>query len=134
MRLQRKILTASTNPAMSNPGLNSYGCNIQRNGAPGSYTYTVAYDWAKRQVNFTSLVDAARFANCLTNGQHAGSQSLNTTEDGSYYLNGATTDVVLMAVTRKPDARYVIPTEDEWYKATYYDPAKPGGAGYWDYQ
>jgi formylglycine-generating enzyme required for sulfatase activity len=28
---------------------------------------------------------------------------------------------------------YVIPTEDEWYKAAYYDPSKPGGAGYWDY-
>jgi formylglycine-generating enzyme required for sulfatase activity len=28
---------------------------------------------------------------------------------------------------------YFIPTENEWYKAAYYDPAKGGGAGYWDY-
>ena len=34
---------------------------------------------------------------------------------------------------RKGNARYVIPSEDEWYKAAYYDPNKPGGAGYWDY-
>ena len=27
-----------------------------------------------------------------------------------------------MAVTRKTGARYVIPTENEWYKAAYYDP------------
>ena len=41
-----------------------------------------------------------------------------------------------MAVTRKTTAqggRYYIPTEDEWYKAAYFDPAKAGGAGYWDY-
>jgi formylglycine-generating enzyme required for sulfatase activity len=28
---------------------------------------------------------------------------------------------------------YFIPTENEWCKAAYYDPAKVGGAGYWDY-
>ena len=28
---------------------------------------------------------------------------------------------------------YVIPTENEWYKAAYYDPNKPAGLGYWDY-
>jgi len=26
-----------------------------------------------------------------------------------------------------------VTSEDEWYKAAYYDPGKPGGAGYWDY-
>ena len=30
-------------------------------------------------------------------------------------------------------ARYVLPTAEEWYKAAYFDPNKPGGAGYWDY-
>jgi formylglycine-generating enzyme required for sulfatase activity len=72
----------------------------------------------------------------LTNGQPTGAQGLTTTEDGSYYLNGATTDAELLAVTRKaPEqgGRFYIPTEDEWYKAAYYDPDKPGGAGYWDY-
>jgi formylglycine-generating enzyme required for sulfatase activity len=38
-----------------------------------------------------------------------------------------------MAVTRKASATWVIPTEDEWYKAAYFDPNKPGGAGYWTY-
>ena len=27
----------------------------------------------------------------------------------------------------------MLPTENEWYKAAYYDPDKPGGAGYWTY-
>jgi len=49
-----------------------------------------------------------------------GAQDLTTTEDGSYFLNGATSDAALLAVVREPDARYVIPSEDEWYKAAYH--------------
>jgi formylglycine-generating enzyme required for sulfatase activity len=33
----------------------------------------------------------------------------------------------------KNDAYYFLPSEDEWYKAAYYDPNKAGGAGYWLY-
>lgn len=44
------------------------GCNIKRSGAPGSYTYSVAPDWANRPVNYVSWADAARFANWLHNG------------------------------------------------------------------
>ena len=29
--------------------------------------------------------------------------------------------------------KWVLPSENEWYKAAYYDPSKPGGAGYWAY-
>jgi formylglycine-generating enzyme required for sulfatase activity len=111
----------------------NWGCNIQRSGSSGSYSYSVAADWADRPVNYVSWGDAARFCNWLVNGQPTGSQDLTTTEDGSYLLNGATTDAELISVTRKTDATWVIPSEDEWYKAAYYDPAKPGGAGYWDY-
>ena len=28
---------------------------------------------------------------------------------------------------------WILPSESEWYKAAYYDPDKPGGAGYWRY-
>jgi formylglycine-generating enzyme len=111
----------------------TYACKIQRNGSSGSYAYSVASDWANRPVNWVSWGDAARFANWLHNGQPTGSQGTATTEDGSYYLNGATSTAALMAVTRKAGGTWVIPTEDEWYKAAYYDPNKPGGAGYWDY-
>jgi hypothetical protein len=35
---------------------------------------------------------------------------------------------------RNSNARYFIPSEDEWYKAAYYDPNANNGAGaYWDY-
>jgi formylglycine-generating enzyme required for sulfatase activity len=100
-----------------------WGCNIKRSGSPGSYTYSVASDWANRPVNYVSWGDAARFANWLTNGQPTGGQNGSTTEDGSYYLNGAISDATLLAVVRKsPEqgGRYYIPTEDEWYKASYH--------------
>jgi len=110
----------------------SLGCNIKRSGTPGSYTYSVAPDWANRPVNFVSWGDAARFANWLHNGQPTGAQDLTTTEDGAYYLNGATSDAALMAVTRKPGWQWAIPTEDEWYKAAYHK--NDGVTGnYWDY-
>jgi formylglycine-generating enzyme required for sulfatase activity len=110
-----------------------YGCDIKRTGSPGNYSYSVAADRADRPVNWASWGDAARFANWMHNGQKSGLQDATTTEDGSYSLNGATTAQELLAVERRANATWVIPTEDEWYKAAYYDPAKPGGAGYWDY-
>jgi sulfatase modifying factor 1 len=110
-----------------------YGCRIDRQGAPGSYSYGVSSDWANRPVTYVSWGDAARFANWLTNGQPVGPQGISTTEGGSYYLNGATTNEALVAVVREASAKYVIPSEDEWYKAAYYDPDKLGGGGYWDY-
>jgi len=106
------------------------GCNIQRGGNPGSYTYSLAVDWADRPVNFVSWGDAARFANWLHNGQPTGAQDLTTTEDGAYYLNGATGGGLLLAVSREADWTWAIPTEDEWYKAAYYDPET---ASYYDH-
>ena len=123
----------------TNMNSDTKGCQITRNGSSGSYTYDFSgrpsgteSDWVNRAVAYVSWGDAARFANWLHNGQPTGGQGLATTEDGSYYLNGAISDEALQAVTREADATWVIPTEDEWYKAAYY---KSGGtnAGYWDY-
>jgi len=111
-----------------------WGSDITRNGdgtLSDPYTYSVPPAAVDRPVNFVSWGDTARFANWMHNGQPTGAQDSSTTEDGSYYLNGATDTAALWAVTRKPGATWVIPSEDEWYKAAYYDPQKPGGPGYW---
>jgi formylglycine-generating enzyme required for sulfatase activity len=97
-----------------------FGCKIARNGSSGSYTYSVAPEWSYRPVNFTSWADAARFSNWLHNGQPTGLQDLTTTEDGSYFLDGAMSWRDLIEITRGPDATWVIPSEDEWYKAAYH--------------
>ena len=110
----------------------SFGCKIRRSGSPGSYTYSVAPDWANRPVNYVSWGDAARFANWLHNGQPTGAQGPGTTETGAYTLNGAVTDAALAAVTRNAGWEWAIPTEDEWYKAAYHK--NDGVTGnYWDY-
>ncbi len=108
------------------------GCKIERTGSSPDYSYSVGAEWADRPVNFVSWGDAARLANWLRNGQPRGAQGLTTTEDGSYYLNGATSDAALMAVLREEDATWVIPSEDEWYKAAYH--YRDGMSGnYYDY-
>ena len=110
----------------------SFGCKIQQTGSSGSYSYSMTGDWADRPVNYVSWGDAARFANWLHNGQPTGAQDLTTTEDGSYFLDGAMSDAELMAITRQSDATWVIPSEDEWYKAAYhYNDGVTGN--YWDY-
>jgi formylglycine-generating enzyme required for sulfatase activity len=106
---------------------------ITRSGSDGSYTYSTKPNMADKPVTFVSWGDAARFANWLHNGQPTGAQNASTTEDGAYTLNGATS-TALSAVTRNAGARWFIPTEDEWYKAAYYDPTLNRGAGgYWLY-
>ena len=52
---------------------------------------------AAAPVNVVSWGDVARFSNWMQNGQPTGAQDLTTTEDGSYYLNGAMTDAALLA-------------------------------------
>jgi formylglycine-generating enzyme required for sulfatase activity len=96
------------------------GCNIVRDGSSGSYTYSVASEWADRPVNHVNWGDAARFCNWLHNGQPEGAQTAATTEDGAYALNGATSNAELLAVTRKEGWQWAIPAEDEWYKAAYH--------------
>jgi formylglycine-generating enzyme len=114
-------------------GLSPFGCKIQRSYIAGvGYSYTVASDYANRPVSNVSWGDAARFANWLHNGQPTGAQGLSTTENGAYYLNGATSHEALDKVSRNTNWKWAITNEDEWYKAAYY---KGGGtnAGYWDY-
>ena len=116
-----------------NTNMSSY-TSISRVWYTDHYFYSTTSAYANRPVNFVSWGDAARFCNWLSNGQPTtGVENLSTTEDGSYYLNGAMSNEAFMAVTRKSNATWVIPSLNEWYKAAYYDPNKPGGAGYWDY-
>jgi formylglycine-generating enzyme required for sulfatase activity len=121
------------------PPTNVYACRIIRSGSVGSYTYTIGdggpedlENWGSRPVTSISWDDALRFANWMHNGQPVGPQDLTTTEDGSYYLNGATAGGALESIVRQPGATWVVPTEDEWYKAAYH---KNDGisANYWTY-
>ena len=98
---------------------------ISRSGDPGSYTYSVTGS-GDRPITYVSWFDAARMANWMHNGQGSGD-----TETGAYTLNGATSGT---APAKNAGATVWIPTENEWFKAAYYDPTHMGGTGgYWLY-
>lgn len=107
------------------------GCKIQRIGTQGSYSYSVASDYADRPVNCVSFWDSCRFANWLGNGQKTGVQDATTTETGAYTLNGYTgTDG--HTIQRNANWTWALASEDEWYKAAYYKGGSTD-AGYWLY-
>jgi formylglycine-generating enzyme required for sulfatase activity len=92
---------------------------INRSGSDGSYTYTPRPGFENRPVIFISYFDTLRFANWMHNGQGNGD-----TETGSYTLLGGTaTPSNGATVTRNPGATIVLPSENEWYKAAFYDAA-----------
>jgi formylglycine-generating enzyme required for sulfatase activity len=131
------VATTDTLPnanSLYNTGMGgtTFTCNVFRTGTPGNYTYSVAPENANRPIGYISWGDAARFANWMHNGQPVGPQGPGTTEDGSYTLNGAQTNPEIQPVLRNPGATWVIPTEDEWYKAAYHKNLGRDGA-YWDF-
>jgi sulfatase modifying factor 1 len=95
-----------------NSNMSTYG--ITRSGNSGSYTYSVTTALANRPVVNVSWFDAARMANWMMNGQGSGS-----TETGAYTLNGASDGIILA----NAGAQIYIPSENEWYKAAYYNGA-----------
>jgi sulfatase modifying factor 1 len=109
---------------------------IARSGTSGTYTYTVKNnggDSGNRPIAYVNWFSAARFANWMANGQPSGAQSSTTTEDGAYPLNGATSGTAPAENAINPNTTaapaFALPTENEWYKAAYYDPTLAGGSG-----
>ncbi|MBW2422240.1 MAG: SUMF1/EgtB/PvdO family nonheme iron enzyme [Deltaproteobacteria bacterium] len=83
-----------------------------------SYSYSTIAGRANMPVNLVSLYDSLRFVNWLENGQPTGAQDHTTTEDGAYTFVGSTT-----VGEFNRGSLIFLPTEDEWYKAAYYDPS-----------
>jgi formylglycine-generating enzyme required for sulfatase activity len=97
---------------------------ITRSESPGSYAYAVKPGFADKPVNFVSFYDSLRFINWVGNGQGPGS-----TETGAYTLLGGTpTPSNGTTVLRNMGASVFLPSENEWYKAAYFD-----GTTYFDY-
>lgn len=67
---------------------------IIRLGVSGSFSYETKPNMANKPVNYVNFVSCARYCNWLTNRKRSGSQNLNTTENGAYYLNGATSGTI----------------------------------------
>jgi sulfatase modifying factor 1 len=99
---------------------------ISRSGS-GPYSYSVKPGYANKPVIYVSWYDAVRFVNWLTNGQGNAD-----TESGTYLITNGGNDSGTVLV---PDAtqralwattnlfHWLLPSENEWYKAAYYNPA-----------
>ena len=127
---------------------NTYGCQIAQNGASGNFTYdfsagtlaspgSTAADWENRPVTYVSWYSAAMFANWATSGNiHQGAYDTSAAAgwgklNASNYTGVTPHDSAEMDALVSTYGRvYVLPTEDEWYKAAYYNPTT---GGYYDY-
>jgi len=110
------------NNAMSNSIIRSINTNTNIR------TYTVATNMGNKPVTNISIISAARYCNWLHNDKTEGNPNDNTTEKGAYNLDINTS----ILPTKNNDAKYYIPSENEWYKAAYY---QGGGTNsdYWTY-
>lgn len=104
--------------------------------------YTVASpEWAEKPYGFANFLRSARFVNSLYNGtllaktpSSAGAFSYVTykvrlsrqTESGMYDLSDR-------EATRAHKSGFVVPSQNEWIKAAYYDPNGGGTLSYWKY-
>jgi formylglycine-generating enzyme required for sulfatase activity len=95
------------------------GISFAGGNAPGS-KYELVPGRENHPVNYVSFYDAIRFANWLNNGQgngdtETGAYTLGPLGAGGLPINGD-------SITRNAGASIFLPSEDEWYKAAYYDP------------
>lgn len=117
---------------------------ITRVEVAGEFHYRTKSGWANWPVTYLNWYRLARFANWLHFGRpDTGGSTLGTTEGdaerGAYDTQQFPTredDAVArdrLPARRNAGARYFLPTEDEWFKAAYYDPTRGAGNPYWTY-
>ena len=96
-------------------------------GNDGGYSNSAYYTGAQQPTNNISWYEAAQFCNYLTSGDKS---------KGAYQFSGNNTNPGSFVGVNRTAAEatygtiYVLPTENEWYKAAYY---KPNGSGYSNY-
>ena len=116
--------------AISQQQINLAVANGYSNGTAGNWT-------GSQPATGITWYQAAAYANWL-NTSHgytaaynldAGATTLTVwSQSQAFSLGGGNYDLY-----RNANAHYFLPTENEYYKAAYYDPNKSGGAGYWLY-
>jgi hypothetical protein len=119
-----------------------YGSIDYSSGAAFGAHYSVAYpEWAQKPFNFGDFRRGAEFVNALFNGKVLSKTSSTAngfnyvtykvrlspnTESGMYNMSSETP-------TRQASTGFVIPSNNEWVKAAYYDPKHGGTDSYWEY-
>lgn len=111
-------------------------------GARKGRHYTVASpEWAGKPYGFANFLRSARFVNSLYNGELLAKRA--SVDNGFRYVtyrvrlsrktgNGMYA-MRKRAATRARKSGFVVPSQDEWIKAAYYDASGGGTYSYWKY-
>ncbi len=132
-------------PTESASGWPKYGqIDMTSGGSRGSHYSVASPEWADKPYGFANFLRAARFVNSLYNGQvlsrRASAEGAfeyatykvrlsRNTERGMYDL----ANEKRAGATRAHTHGFVVPSQDEWIKAAYYDPNGGGTYSYWKY-
>jgi len=125
--------TGSNTLALYSPqGDAEYGITFNSGVANGS-KYSVISGYASMPVVDVTYWSALRFVNWMNNGEGNAS-----TENGAYTLQGdsptpSNSASLLANPQQNRGATVWLPSENEWYKAAYYDPNLNGTGGYYPY-
>ncbi len=118
--------------------------NFVSRAGPGHHYSVASPAWADKPYGFANFLRAARFDNALYNGRVLSKRTASAgafryvtyrvalspqTERGMYDMAGSRH----AGPTRARPAGFVIPSQDEWIKAAYYDPTGGGTDSYWKY-
>jgi formylglycine-generating enzyme required for sulfatase activity len=109
--------------------------------ADGRHYAVASPEWQDKPYGFANFLRAARFVNSLYNGRLLSKRT--GSENGFDYVTyqvrlSADTergryDLARPDTTRGRGAGFVLPSQDEWIKAAYYDPNGGGTYSYWKY-
>jgi hypothetical protein len=132
-------------PTESASGWPKYGQVDFAARAPRARHYSIAYpEWADKPYGFANFLRAARFVNALDNGRLLSRRASGSgpfryvtyrvrlsrqTERGMYDLAREKRS----GATRARKTGFVVPSQDEWIKAAYFDPNGGGTYSYWKY-
>ena len=99
-------------------------------------------EWAQKPFNFADFRRAARFVNSLSNGQGAVQDRIVGRRVQVRHLQGAPVAADRTRHVRheqrdgdrgSKSSGFVLPSNNEWVKAAYYDPKGGGTDSYWAY-
>jgi hypothetical protein len=115
--------------------------NFSARAKPGRHYAAAAPEWLDKPYTFANFLRAARFDNALFNGRVLSRHRARS--NGFSYVTYRVRlsrrtgtgmyDMRTRAPQRTSKTGFVIPSQNEWIKAAYYDPTGGGTDSYWEY-